>query len=98
MSEQSANASDDLSPLESSDLPIHKAAYKGDIPLLASLVPLCEDIDIRSACNCTPLHLAIRGNHGDAIQLLLSAGADPTLQDTLDTTMHPPFNAVDLAA
>lgn len=98
MSEQLTNSSDDLYPLESSDLLIHKAAYKGDIRLLASLVPFCENIDARSACNCTALHLAIRGNHGNVVRLLLSTGADPTLQDTLDTALQPPFDAVELAA
>ena len=31
----------------------------------------------------TPLHLAAQGGHIDAIELLLEAGADPSLRDAL---------------
>jgi ankyrin repeat protein len=90
--------SDEQCPLHDSDLPIHKAAYKGDISSLRTLIPTCEDIDARSFNDCTSLHLAIRGNHTEAVRLLLLSGADPTLEDTIDSALQPPFNAVDLAA
>jgi ankyrin repeat protein len=70
--------------LHSSDSPLHKAAYKGDVALLASLISSCETIDARNYFDCTPLHFAIRGNHAEAVSLLLSAGADPSLEDTVD--------------
>lgn len=90
--------SEEQCPLHDNDLPIHKTAYKGVIPSLVSLIPTCEDIDVRNSYDCTSLHLAIRGNHAEAVRLLLSAGADPTLEDTIDSALQPPFNAVDLAA
>jgi ankyrin repeat protein len=90
--------SEEQCPLHDSDLPIHKAAYKGEMSSLGSLIPTCEDIDARNFCDCTSLHLAIRGNHAEAVRLLLLAGADPTLEDTIDSALQPPFNAVDLAA
>lgn len=90
--------SEEQCPLHDSDLPIHQAAYRGEIPSLVSLIPTCEDIDARNSYGCTSLHLAIRGNHAEAVRLLLLAGADPTLEDTIDSALQPPFNAVDLAA
>lgn len=85
-------------PLHGSDSPLHRAAYKGDVLSLASLVSSCENIDAQNYHGCTPLHLAIRGNHAEAVSLLLSAGSDPSLEDIIDTALQPPHNAVDLAA
>lgn len=90
--------SEEQCPLHCSDSQLHNAACKGDVPSLASLISSCENIDARNCCYCTPLHLAIRGNHAEAVSLLLSAGADPSLEDIIDNALQPPHNAVDLAA
>lgn len=57
-------------------------------------------VDVLSSHGCTPLHLAIRGNHATAVSLLLSAGSDPSIEDTMDTVIFPAHtgNAVELAA
>jgi ankyrin repeat protein len=89
---------DEMWPLHVSDSPLHKAAYTGDVLLLASLISNCDDVDALSFYECTPLHLAIRGNHATAVSLLLSAGSDPSIEDTMDVALFPSHNAVDLAA
>jgi ankyrin repeat protein len=84
--------------LQHSDLPIHKAAFRGEINSLVSLISTCENIHARSAQGCTALHLAIRGDQPEAVRLLLSAGADPRLKDYVDSALQPPFDAINLAA
>ncbi|OAL44802.1 ankyrin, partial [Pyrenochaeta sp. DS3sAY3a] len=65
---------------------IHKAAYKGDIPLLVSLIATCENIDVLNYYGCSPLHLAIRGHQAEGVRLLLEAGADPDVEDIVEST------------
>lgn len=91
-------ASKEPFPLEHSDPPIHKAAFKGEINSLVSLISSCDDVDARSAQSCTALHLAIRGDRPEAVRLLLDAGADPRLEDNIDSGLQPPFDAINLAA
>ncbi|USP77655.1 hypothetical protein yc1106_04929 [Curvularia clavata] len=80
-------------------LPVHKAAEQGDISKLTSLVHTAENIDDYDTYNqCTPLHLAIQGDHAEAVKILLEAGADPEKLDYSDTAVDPPHPAVDLAA
>jgi ankyrin repeat protein len=85
-------------PLHDCDSPFHKAAHKGDVATLPPLIASGENIDARSYHGCTPLHLAIRGNQGDAVRILLSLGADPTLKDSNDSALCPPFDTINLAA
>ncbi|KAJ4363892.1 hypothetical protein N0V83_009344 [Neocucurbitaria cava] len=80
------------------DLPIHKAAFRGDILSLKSLVESVEDIDVRSGHQCTPLHLAIRGNQVESVKILLTAGADPDLLDYGNSAYMEYYAAVNLAA
>lgn len=86
------------SPLHDGDLPLHKAAYKGNNSQLASLITSGVDINARSVYDCTPLQLAIRGDHAEAVSMLLSAGADATLEDDIEPCYHSPFHAIDAAA
>lgn len=82
-------------PLHGSDSFLHRAAYKGDVLTLTSLTSSCDNVDALSYYGCTALHLAIRGNHAGAVTLLLSAGADPLLEDNLDSALQLPQNAMD---
>jgi ankyrin repeat protein len=84
-------------PVDVGDLPIHKAAAEGQTDALASLLASDGDVDVYNGA-CTPLHLAIRGHHAEAVRILLSAGANPTLKDYSDTGYNPPFDAIRLAA
>jgi ankyrin repeat protein len=85
-------------PLHDSELPIHKAAYKGDNSQLLTLIASSGDIDARGVYGCTPLQLAIRGDHAETVRILLSAGADPTLADGIEPGYYAPFDAVNGAA
>ena len=80
-------------------MPVHQAAKQGDILKLASLVRSVENIDSYDTYGeCTPLHLAIQGDHAEAVKILLKAGADPEKLDYTDTALDPPHPALDLAA
>jgi ankyrin repeat protein len=89
-------------PLHDNDPPIHKASYKGDIALVTSLLDngtATKDINTRNIrAYCTPLHLAIRADHGSIIRLLLKAGADSTLEDEIEPCYFVSLSALDLAA
>lgn len=79
--------------------PVHKAAEKGDISNLTFLVHSVDNIDdYHPSGQCTPLHLAIQGDHAEAVKILLEAGADPEKLDYSDTAVDPPHPALDLAA
>jgi len=85
-------------PLHDGDLPLHKAAYKGDNSQLATLIKSGASINARGVYYYTPLQLAVRGNHGETVRILLAAGADATLEDGLETHGNPPVDAVIYAA
>ncbi|KAH7074621.1 ankyrin repeat-containing domain protein [Paraphoma chrysanthemicola] len=89
----------DLLPANENDanLPIHIAAYEGDVAQLSNLLP--ANVNSRSILDdSTPLHLAIRGNHGEAVRILLAAGADPELEDRLEQCYFVSLNAINTAA
>jgi len=79
-------------------LPVHKAAEQGDISVLASLVHSVENNSYDTYGECTPLHLAIHGDHAEVVKILLKAGADPEKVNYSDTAVDPPHPALDLAA
>ena len=80
-------------------LPVHQAAKQDDISKLVSLIHSVENIDSYDTYGeCTPLHLAIQGDHAEAVKILLEAGADPEKLDYSATALDPPHPALDLAA
>jgi hypothetical protein len=85
-------------PLHDRDLPMHKAAYKGDHAEVPSLIMSGVNINARSIFECTPLRLAIRGDHAETVRILLSAGADVALLDEIEPCIMAPFDAINGAA
>src|SRR5690242_7039866 len=77
-------------PLHDFDLPLFKAAYRGDNAQVTSLVASGVDVNARSKCNLTPLQIAIHGDHADTVRTLLSAGADATILEEIEpvTMLH----------
>ena len=57
--------------------PLLQAAIVGDVHTLRLLLDKDEHPDNKPAYGYTPLHAAIRGGHEAAVQLLLTAGANP---------------------
>jgi ankyrin repeat protein len=85
-------------PLHDRDLPVHKAAYKGDHAEVTSLIASGVNVNARSIFGCTPLQLAIRGDHAETVRTLLSVGADAALLDEIEPCMMVPFDAINGAA
>lgn len=91
--------SENEAPQAEEPFPVHKAAKQGDISKLASLVHSVKNIDSYDTYGeCTALHLAIHGDHAEAVKILLKAGADPENLDYSDTALDPPHHALHLAA
>lgn len=65
-----------------------RAAWKGHLPAVQSLIEVGEDLDVRGrhgghAQGVTALHIAAESNHQQIVDVLLNAGANPTLEDDL---------------
>lgn len=58
--------------------PLHYAAAGGHVPLIAFLLDESAYIDAQSPNRTTPLMMAARQKHTNAVRVLVEAGADPT--------------------
>jgi ankyrin repeat protein len=65
---------------------LHMVAKRGDMRAVKWLLDRGADPNARWShwnAEVTPLHLAILGNHAEIVRLLLAAGADPTIHDSM---------------
>jgi|TARA_B110000483_G_scaffold58698_2_gene73277 ankyrin repeat protein len=61
---------------------LHKAAYySGSATLLENLITQGADVNARDKGACTPLHLAAKNGHVEALQILLENGANMHVKD-----------------
>jgi len=56
-----------------------RAALEGDLDLMRSLIESGEPVNVQDQSGDTPLHLAVMRGDEKKVDLLLRAGADPTL-------------------
>jgi len=56
-------------------MPLHRAAAKGDIGQIKSLIASGIYINARNMVDNTPLHLAAQNGRRDIVELLLAEGA-----------------------
>jgi ankyrin repeat protein len=59
-----------------SNTELHRAAKKGDVKKLKSLIDVGADVNYEGSSGCTPLHLATDCGHEAVVRLLLANGAD----------------------
>ncbi|HNY78712.1 MAG: serpin family protein [Sedimentisphaerales bacterium] len=62
--------------------PLHRAAEKGDIEQVRSLIIGGADVNAQTTGDWTPLHYAVREGHGQIVALLLHHGAALNARDT----------------
>ncbi|MGI9350972.1 MAG: ankyrin repeat domain-containing protein [Rhizobiaceae bacterium] len=72
---------------------IHRAAWKGDIDLLAALISAEPDINSLDGEGASPLFVAAKMGRLEAVEMLLAAGADPLIEvpgtfGSLGTAIH----------
>ena len=80
-------------------LRVHKAAEQSDISRPVFLVHSVEEMDNYDTYGvCTPLHLAIQGDHAKAVKILLKAETGLNKLDYSDIVVDLPNPALDLAA
>jgi ankyrin repeat protein len=72
----------------SNEMPIHLAAFWGDVDAIKQLVSMGSEIDTPGDCDCTPLFDAVSFGNIDAAKLLLELGASPFSQNDLDYTPY----------
>src|SRR5262245_59866310 len=61
---------------------LHCAAGNGQAGMVAFVLPLIGEVDVRDNASGTPLHWAARQNRTDVARFLLEHGADPKATDT----------------
>ncbi|XP_056380407.1 ankyrin repeat and SOCS box protein 14 isoform X2 [Hyla sarda] len=62
-------------PKHSGHLPIHRAAYRGHLLVLSTLIPV-TDISVIRRSGISPVHSAAAGGHPECLELLLRSGFD----------------------
>ncbi|MDB5723633.1 MAG: ankyrin repeat protein, partial [Novosphingobium sp.] len=62
---------------------LHYAATIGNVALIKLFIANYAYIDAAAPNKTTPLMMAARGDHGDAVKLLVDEGADTTLKNDL---------------
>jgi len=62
---------------EGADIPLHLAAYVGDVERVRALLDSGTDVNTRDPHGWTPLHCAISQNQVAVARLLVARGADP---------------------
>ena len=67
---------------QAASAPLHLAAEKGDIRVIAMLLNANTDPDAKDEWGKTPLHLAAGNGHAAAIAALVNAGADLNVKDS----------------
>lgn len=72
----------------SNEIPMHLAAYWGDVEAIKLLVSMGSEIDAPGDCDCTPLYDAVSFGNIDAAKLLLELGASPFSQNDLAYTPY----------
>lgn len=63
------------------DMPLHIAAFSGDIEGLRIMLPLVRSIDLPGGIGNTALHYAVLGGRAAAVELLLTFGANPSVRN-----------------
>lgn len=81
-----ASLSLDAAPSPDVGVALREAAQSGNVPTLRALLADHIDIDARDPWGRTALMLAVRGDHKEAVNVLLAAGADPNAADGRGTT------------
>lgn len=61
------------------DTPLHVAAIRGDVAMIAALLDAGADIGVPGEHGYTPLHEAVSQGHLEAVRLLLARGASTTI-------------------
>jgi ankyrin repeat protein len=61
--------------------PLHYAASGGHVPVIDALLEAHAFIDAQSPNGTTPLMMAARHKHTNAVRMLVESGADPTLRN-----------------
>lgn len=74
------------------DMTLSEAAYKGNVEAMRRVINRenVNERDVEDLSKFTPLHLAARAGHDDAVKLLLEYGADSNAKDSWNGT---PFHS-----
>ena len=60
---------------------VSEAATAGDMAVLQERLKEGDSVNVRNEYGNTPLHLAVMADHGEMVQFLLAAGADPMAEN-----------------
>ncbi|MGQ0429819.1 MAG: ankyrin repeat domain-containing protein [Gammaproteobacteria bacterium] len=71
---------------------LYRAAYLGQVAEIERLLAAGEEVDRSDGFGYTPLHVAVRNGHEEAVRVLLDHGADPNTRLNPSTSMITPMH------